>query len=285
MASPLTERRIDELLEEAGAAVEYPATPHLGGSVLAAVASEQAPRATWPTRRLALAAAAVAVLALVVSLALPPSRAAIGEFFGLVEGERIERATPTPPPKLAPTAEAAPAAVVTPLASTRATSTVTPSPTRTSAPTATPPSRLEDVGESTTLGEAEAAAGFEARLPRGAGEPVAVYLVRYEKFPVIVLQYRDFDLWQADGTGFGYFSKTVPPETVIKTPTVAGDIAYWVESGGHIVSFFDAEGEAVAGSERTVDRNALIWRRGTRYFRLESRLSLDEAVTIAESVE
>ena len=93
-----------------------------------------------------------------------------------------------------------------------------------------------------------------------------------------------FDLWQAFGTGFGYFAKSVEPETVIETPEVANSFAYWVESGGHIVSFFDAEGEPVAGSERTVDRNALIWRHSERFFRLETKLPFEEALVIAESL-
>jgi len=285
MTSLLTEQRLDELLAEAQDAVEYPATPNLGGRVLATVASEPSGGATWPVRRFAMAAVVAVVVALVVSLSAPPTRTAIGEFFGLVEGERIERATATPQPTLESTQPSA----VAPTANPAPTSSVTPAPTPSPTPPRTPkpPTRLEDIGEPTTLAEAEAEAeaGFGARLPRGAREPVAVYLVRYQEFPVIVLKYEAFDLWEAFGTGFGYFSKTVPAEAVIETPEVAGNVAYWVESGGHIVSFFDAEGEPVAGSERAVDRNALIWREGTTYFRLESRLSPEEARAIAESVE
>ncbi len=61
-----------------------------------------------------------------------------------------------------------------------------------------------------------------------------------------------------------------------------------MESGGHIVSFFDAEGALVAGSERTVERtverNALIWRHGEGFFRLETKLPFEEALVIAESL-
>jgi len=143
---------------------------------------------------------------------------------------------------------------------------------------------LEKIGEPTTLSEAAEMAGFEPLLPASAGDPVAVYLVSYEDFPVVVLQYEQFDVWQAYGTGFGYFSKTVSPAVVIETPQVGEGFGYWVESGGHIVRFFDAEGEPVAGSERTVERNALIWRHEERFFRLESDLSLEEALAIAESL-
>lgn len=279
MTSPLTEQRLDELLVEASSAVEYPPTPDLDRRVLTAIRSESVPRVTAPTRRFAMAAAMALVVVLVVSLALPPTRTAIGEFFGLVEGERIE-VLPARTPTAAPTATQP--AVVSPSASPLATSTATPSSTPPRTPT--PPSALEDVGEPTTLVAAEEAAGFEPLLPASAGEPVAVYLVTYRDVPVIVLEYEQFDLWQAFGTGFGYFAKSVEPETVIETPEVAGTFAYWVESGGHIVSFFDSAGEPVAGSERTVDRNALIWRHSERFFRLETKLSFEEALVIAESL-
>ncbi|MBT5773198.1 MAG: hypothetical protein HOH95_02365 [Dehalococcoidia bacterium] len=279
MTSPLTERRLDELLVEASRAVEYPATPDLGSSVLAAIHAEATPNTNRPTQRLLMAAAAVLVLAILGSLALPPTRAAIGEFFGLVQGERIE-VLPTAAPTAVPTATQP--AVALPSTNPRTTSTPSPSPTPPRTPT--PPSALEDIGEPTTLVEAEEAAGFEALLPSAVGAPAAVYLVKYQDFPVIVLQYEQFDVWQASGTTFGYFEKRVPPETVIETPQVAGSFGYWVESGGHIVSFFDAEGAPVAGSERTVERNALIWRQGERFFRLETKLPFEEALAIAESL-
>lgn len=63
-------------------------------------------------------------------------------------------------------------------------------------------------------------------LPSAVGAPVAVYLVKYEDFPVIVLQYEQFDLWQASATIFGYFGKFVEWETVIETPEVAGSFGY-----------------------------------------------------------
>ncbi len=64
MTSPLTEQRLNELLEEASAAADYPATPALGPSVLAAVHAEATPNANRPTQRLLMAAAAVLVLAI-----------------------------------------------------------------------------------------------------------------------------------------------------------------------------------------------------------------------------
>ena len=272
MTSPLTEQRLDELLAEASVAVEYPATPDLGSSVLAAIGREVPPTTSRRMQRLAMAAAAVVVLAILGSLAAPPTRTAIGEFFGLVEGERIERL---------PTATRAPTvtqpAAIAPSVSATATATAT-----TTDPT--PPSTLDGIGKPTTLVEAEEATGFEAPLPAAAGEPVAVWLVRYEDFPVIVLEYEQFDLWQASGTSFGYFGKFVQWETVVETPEVDGSVGYWVESGGQIVSFFDAEGDLVPGSERTVERNALIWRRGERFFRLETGLPFEEALVIAESL-
>jgi hypothetical protein len=66
---------------------------------------------------------------------------------------------------------------------------------------------------------------------------------------------------------------------------VGGQAAYWIAGGGHIVRFVDASGTVVAGSERTVERNTLIWQSasGTNY-RLETDLTQAEALALAETL-
>lgn len=254
MVSERFEVRWERELDTLTAAVEYPATPAIGPRVMAAVVAQPtAPRPAlrW-TPRFAVAAA-LTLLVVLATLAVPSTRTAVGEFFGLVEGERIE-VLPTLPPEVAPT--------------------VLPTP---------PP--LESLGTPFTLEELTAAAGFEPVRPNDA-EPNALYLVDFDGVPIAVLQYDDYDLWQTRETGFGYFSKGVPPTSFIDTPQVGSNFGYWISGGSYVVRFINADGDEVIGSERTIDRNTLIWRgdRSNVFYRLETSLPLEAALAIAEAL-
>lgn len=274
----LAEGRWERFLDGEAAAVAYPATPELRSAVLAAVvalpATVGAGRWAWSggaPRRVALAAAAVLVV-VAATLAVPSSRTAVGEFLGLVEGERIEvvPSTPTAVATAAGTSEVGASGVGSP--------SVTPWPTPTRHPLAT-------FGDPVSFGEVERALRFVPALVDGE-LPVSVYLLDYESTLVVVLSYPAFDLWQARDTGFGYFSKGPILSDWISTPAIGERFGYWIEGGSYMVRFVDEEGEVVAGSERTVDRNTLIWQgpESGRYYRLESGLSLEEAVGIAEQL-
>ncbi len=244
----LWEARLDEIAAES----RYPTTPDLGGAVLAAVGGEPIrPRVVGWTPRFAVAAV-VALFLLVAAVAVEPARTAVGEFFGLVEGERIE-VLPTPPPGASPTV----------------------------LPTAAP---VESFGAPFTLAELAREIGFEPALA-GEEPPRAVYLVDYEGVEVAVLQYDEFDLWQTRETGYGYFGKVVRVTNVIETPSVNGQFGYWVSGGGYVVRFINADGEEVIGSRRTIDRNVLIWRSATgTFYRLETSLGMEEAVAIGATL-
>ena len=241
-------------IDAAASAVAYPDTPDLAAGVLNAVRSEpSAPRPAlgW-TPRFAVAAA-LALLVLTATIAIPSARTAVGEFFGLVEGERIE-VLPTPSPGASPTALPTPA----PLAS---------------------------LGAPFTLEELEAAVGFAPALPNGEA-PNAVYLVDYDGVLVAVLQYDDYDVWQARDTDYGYFGKGVPITNTITTPRIGAEFGYWISGGSYVVRFINADGNEVIGSERTIDRNTLIWRSDASaiFYRLETSLPLDEAIAVAEEL-
>jgi hypothetical protein len=279
----LAEGRWERFLDGEAAAVAYPATPELRPTVLSAVAALPATvgagRWAWPggaPRRVALAAAAVLVV-VAATLAVPSSRTAVGEFLGLVEGERIE-VVPSTPTAATETSEAGAGAAETSEvgASGVGSPSVTPWPTPTRHPLAT-------FGDPVSFGEVERALRFVPALVDGE-LPVSVYLLDYESTLVVVLSYPAFDLWQARDTGFGYFSKGPILSDWISTPAIGEGFGYWIEGGSYLVRFVDEEGEVVAGSERTVDRNTLIWQgvESGRYYRLESGLSLEEAVGIAE---
>jgi len=248
----MTSERMDTIweahLDEATASVDYPATPDLGRSVLAELSRAASPRPArgW-SPRFALAAA-IALVVLVATIAIPSTRTAVGEFFGLVEGERIE-VLPTPPPGVLPT------------------------PLSTAAP-------IASFGSPFTLAEVTRAIGFEPTLPNDES-PRAVYLVDYEGVTVAVLQYDDFDLWQTRETDYGYFAKGVPVTNVLETPQVNGQFGYWISGGSYVVRFINSDGDEVIGSQRTIDRNVLIWRSASNtFYRLETSLPLEETVTI-----
>lgn len=253
----MTSERMDAIwetrLDEVATSIGYPTTPNVGVTVMAAVGRTQttAPSARGWAPRFAIAAAVVMVI-LVATLAVPSTRTAVGEFFGLVEGERIE-ILPTPPPGATPTL----------------------------LPTAAP---IASFGTPFTLEEVATAVGFEPAFVDGE-EPEAVYLVDYDGVAVAVLQYEDYDVWQTRTTDYGYFGKVVPVTNVIETPNVGGQFGYWISGGSYIVRFINSDGDEVVGSRRTIDRNVLIWQGPSRtFYRLETSLTLDEALAIGAAL-
>ena len=64
-----------------------------------------------------------------------------------------------------------------------------------------------------------------------------------------------------------------------------GRPAYWISGGPHFVRFIGRSGTPVAGSERTVSRNTLVWRGpGGTNDRLEIDGTLEQALEIANSL-
>jgi hypothetical protein len=272
------------LLAEAVATVDYPATPDLRGAVVAAVRrDEHARRVTpWARNRRLIGAVAAAVIALIALLAVPASRDAVAEFFGLVEGQKFE-ALPLPEePPSAPSAEGRPLVLPTPFRV--ATSTPTAEATSVAVPASTPPPPppiFELVRPSTLLAAAEAL-GYAPALPIGAGEPLEVFLIDFSGQGAVVLRYESFDLWQTDGPGS--FGKGSPADTVIEVTQVADTQGYWIEGERRILRFLDERGDEVPGSRREVNRNTLVWRTAASFYRLEGDLTREQAIEIAESL-
>ena len=245
----MDELMLERLLERASATATYPLTPALRGSVLAAIAEPPA-RSTIASRRPAFALAAIGMVALVlaIALAMPTSRSAIADFFG-VEGSKIER-LPTPAPGVTPT----------------------PLPTVADIGTYALPSSLAD---------AAVALGFAPALARGMGEPT-VYLARYANESVVILRYPDLDLWEMKARDVN-FGKGLPAEVGAKELAVKGRPGYWISGGPHSAYLFDGKAQ-VPGSERTVSRDTLIWRSDVAFYRIETTLPLTEALHIAEAL-
>ncbi|MGH7623445.1 MAG: hypothetical protein ACREMU_13965, partial [Gemmatimonadaceae bacterium] len=172
-----------------------------------------------PVRLIAAAALAIAVLCGAV-LAVPGSRAAVAEFFG-VHGSKIV-VLPTAAPGVTPT----------------------PFPT---------PAGIEQTAQAITPEQARAALGFDPPHPAGAGNPRALYLIRYfDVTAAVVLQYAEYDLWVLKADSGGIFQKEGEAGITIDTPEVDGMAANWLGDGTHIVMYRDRAGRAAFGSQRTV---------------------------------
>ncbi len=133
-----------------------------------------------------------------------------------------------------------------------------------------------------TMDDAARIVGFRPLLPadRGGAEP---YILLYGQTPVAVMHYDDFDLWETRAGGF--FGKSVTADAVINQLQINGHDAVWVIGGNHIVQYYNDAGTPVAGSQRTVDRNTMIWNDGTTFFRLETTLPESDAVAILQSLQ
>jgi hypothetical protein len=254
---------LEDLLVEEGAAFEL-STPNLRAAVASRVAT---PRQRGRSRgRLAVALAVAAVIAVALTLAIEPARSGVAEFFGLIEGYEIE--VVDAPSTTVPRATATPG-TVTPTSTATATATPT--------ATETPRTAVEVIAQRATLVEAEAFIGAPLVFLDGRGEPV-VFVTTSSGAAFAILRYDDLDLWQTAQT-LVYFGKIGPPGTVIETPLVNGSAGYWVE-GPRTIRFSPDEDATTL----EVLRNSLIWHSEERLYRIETDLSLEDALAIAEEL-
>ena len=249
---------IDAMLRSSAAALNYPRTPDIATRVRARLDSEpykasiiEKLRAAMnrPVLRVAAVSLLVAVVAVASALAIPQSREALADLFGL-SSVRIEvgPVDGPPPPILSPNSFASPA----------------------------------------TLTSAREAVAFEIRLPTEDGVrmlPEAVYLegIHGTGAPIVILVYEseDFDLYQRAA---GFYGKGLPDADLARESAVHGRPAIWIDSGGHIARSLDADGKLLIETERTVERGTLLWEEAGISYRLETGLSEDEAILLAESL-
>lgn len=246
----MDEMMLDRILTRFADTTVYPATPRLRARVATSIAAPSRP-ARGGIQSLALAVAALCIAAAaLLTLALPPSREAIADFFG-IEGSRIER-LPTPAPGTTPT----------------------PFPT---------PADISAIATPISIGDATQRLGFAPALPSGQ-QPSVVYVAPFiGPEPFVVLHFDRFDLWEGH-LDEGYLNKAFAGATVLTDLTINGQPARWLSGGGHIVTFVDRDGNEIAASQRTVDRNTLVWRTPYAFYRIETDLSLDEIVAIAKTL-
>lgn len=108
------------------------------------------------------------------------------------------------------------------------------------------------------------------------------YVVTYRGQRVVILHYERFDLWQTQLPITATFSKLAPPEARVRDVKVGAHDGRWL-TGEHYV-YYTLNGQFVEGSQRAVTRNTLVWRTPKAFYRLETGLSLDEALAIARTL-
>jgi hypothetical protein len=152
------------------------------------------------------------------------------------------------------------------------------------------------LGEEVTLAQAPQEVDFEVLVPTGVGlpEPVAYVDDDPPGGRVSLVYPAGPGLPEAEEAGVGmllmqfrgrlelpFLEKLVQADQVEEVE-VAGSPGYWVE-GEHIVSYLDVRGEPVEERARLAG-NTRLWQVGEVTFRLESALSMEEAIRIAESM-
>jgi hypothetical protein len=264
-------------------AVRYPPTPDIAGEVSRRLRAGPPPSRARPGR-LAAAVALVALLALTLA-AVPPVRAALLEALR-IGAVRILPADPGPQLRAPTRPGAIPTPTGAPLGLPTAASPATAPPTS-ATPSGSRPAILDLAGR-TTLADARERAGFPIRLPSyppDLGPPDHVHLQNLGG-PVVVLVWMDPTAPREPLLSLHYLSAGTYAQKsaveVVRRTRVNGRPAAWTE-GPHVLEYL--VGGVVAPDERRlVDGHTLVWENGERTHRLESRLSLREAVRVAESL-
>lgn len=257
----------EEQLRSLSQGLAYPRTPDIAGSVMARVHSAARPQAI--SRRLAWSLTIILILFSSLML-IPPARAAIIEFIqiGVV---RIFRAEPTP---LAPPNQEIP--------STMFPITATPIPT--SQPLIP---ILEKLAGEMTIEEAQKAVNYPILLPSyppDIGQPDRIFVQEAEgkmtilvwidpQKPTQVLM--SLHLIPAGSWAIDKFDPALVQET-----SVNGQRAIWAV-GPYPLRIRNGDLQYM----RLIDGHVLIWTDEDITYRLETDLSLEEALKVAESLQ
>ncbi len=233
--------------------LDYPSTPDISADVMKKIHPSTQPR--FISRRLTWSLTLILIL-LVSLFAIPPVRAAILEFIqiGIV---RIF------PPNVQPTEELIP--------------TITPAPSMIPI--------LSSIYGKTSLESAQEKVDYEILLPRNFGEPDYVFVQNADGYMTILVwmnpqQPQSVEL-SLHFIPNGSWAITKMGPRVLQETLVNGYKAVWAEgpyplvvSNGYDIDF-----------TRLIEGNVLIWTNGKVTYRLETDLSMEEAIEIAETLE
>lgn len=154
------------------------------------------------------------------------------------------------------------------------------------------------LGSRTTIPEAGQKLGFEVLVPRSSrlGEPDAVYLHPTVADGMVSLVYGDRLGIAAGPDGVAVLvtefradvdenlvKKVAQSGSTVEWVDVGGSRGYWISGGPHVFLYRVPSGDIGEEQVRLVG-NTLIWQRDGLLLRLESDLSLEDAIELAESI-
>ncbi|MGI8916527.1 MAG: hypothetical protein ACR2JY_22605 [Chloroflexota bacterium] len=293
---PPSEADLERLLTTLGGEISYPPTPALAGRVRQRLAAQPSPlllRRPWlSARRLVVVLAALVLAVVVVLIAFPNTRSALAGRLGL-PGIEIRQVPSSPRLPVTATPLAATPTFVPGAAPARLPTTIP-----TLAPLATPPlgERLH-LGQQKTLTAAQQQVSFPILLPLQLGVPDAIYVGTAPPGGEVTLVYHPrAGLPVTTETGVGlllgefqgstdqvFLSKLAGPGTTISPATVAGQPGFWLTGQPHEVLYQDSGGVTHQLILRLAG-NTLIWTHGALTLRIESALSEQDALTIANTL-
>jgi hypothetical protein len=230
-----------------GRELAFPPTPDLVARVRARTAEpRRRPAPAW--RRLAIVVAALAV-AVGIAFAVPAARSAILHAFG-IGGVRVQLVDRLPERPL---------------------------------------EHARIPGRRTSLGDARRAVRFAFGVPTAEGfdHPDEVYVGSEVPGGVVFLVYgparRPRALLTAFATGtFVYAQKSAGPDSTYRFVTVDGEPAAWIAGAPHVFYFRDRNSQIRAGTLRLAT-NTLVWQHRGVTYRLEGRMTLQDALRVANS--
>jgi hypothetical protein len=151
------------------------------------------------------------------------------------------------------------------------------------------------LGEQTTLFEAQARVDFDILVPADLGVPDSVFLSPLSGGMVNLVYGADGDLPAAPGTDVGvivtqfrssldeeFFFKYVPQSANVEEVPVRAERGYWIDEP-HQLTFADPDGEFGQVGNR-LSAPSLVWEEAGVVFRVESALSREDAIAIAEAL-
>jgi hypothetical protein len=240
---------LEVALDELGRSIEFPPAPDLASRVRERIAVERPPRRSFlPARRTLVIALALLAVAVGALMAVPGTRAAILEFFG-VRGVAIEHVETLP-----------------------------------TVPTAVD----LNLGARVSLDRARELADFEVVVPEALGEPDEVYFSDFPPGGMVAFVYGSSDEPRALLTQFkasvrDAFFKKVEAGTQIEQVNVDGQPGLYLSGAPHVFGYFDESGTYQEETLRLVG-NVLLWERPPVTLRLEGDIPRDVALQIARSV-
>jgi hypothetical protein len=152
----------------------------------------------------------------------------------------------------------------------------------------TPIARALVLGQRVSLAEARRRASYRVEIPAVAPTPETVYFDDFPPGGGVSFVYGRLSkprllLTQFIGTSTPYIDKLVSPGTRVEAVQVGRAPGYWISGRPHGFAYADRRGEINEETLRLAG-NTLLWQQGVFTFRLEWRMSKDEALAIARSV-